>query len=451
MVSKQRPLFAAISFLLVFIFLFSALSSISYGDTQYKPSVEINSEAVYLADINGNVLYEQNADQRVYPAEMTQIMTAIVVIENIDSVGGWDTPATFTSAMQNYLYENRAYTVLSGLAAGEELTADQAFHALMVASGYDAAMTLAGLISGGSQEAFVELMNAKARELGAKDTNFTNCHGLHDTAHYTTAHDMYLIARYALSLEKFAETSALTRYDSGETSYNENLAWNTTNFLMVSGNIHYYAPVTGLKTGFTAEAGRGVVSSASQDGFTYIQVDMGAPFEKLDDTYDLSLVDAKNLYVWAFTEFQTKTIVEYGDQTAEVPLELAWEKDHLQLMAGERFVALLPASVDVASIEKQYDLPDYVEAPISEGDPIGTMTLLSAGKVLGTVPILAAEDVPMSEGLYALNALGKMTRSFWFKFIVTFIIVVIALYIALMIIRNHNRKKYGSIKNRKKI
>lgn len=439
----------AAAFVMLAVFILAPYTA--YAQSTYTPSVEISSSAVYMADTSGNVLYEQNADQRMYPAELTQIMTAIIVIENIDGVGGWEAEATFTASMQNYLYENRGATVLTGLAAGEVLSADQLFHAMVIASGYDAAMALAGLICDGDQDAFVELMNAKARELGASDTNFTNCHGLHDTAHYTTAHDMYLIANYAMTLDKFVETVALRSYNSGPTSYNENLLWNTDNGLMASGNVHYYAPVTGIKAGYTQEAGRNIVSSASQDGFTYIQVDMGAPYELKDDTYNLALVDAKNLYMWAFTEFQVKTVVEYGEQIGEVPLELAWEKDYLQLMVGERYVALLPSSVDVSSITYEYDLPEYVEAPVEKGDEIGTLKLVSAGEVIGSVPLLAAESVAMSEGLYALNAALEMTRSFWFKFIVVLIIVIIGLYITLMIVRNRNRRKYGNIRHNKKI
>jgi len=446
---NRRAISLMAAFIMIAVFIMSPYTA--YAESQYTPSVDINSEAVYLADTNGNVLYEKNSDQRMYPAELTQVMTAIVVIENIDKVGGWDAEATFTTSMQNYLYENRGATILSGLAAGEVLTADQLFHAMVISSGYDAAMALAGLICDGDQEAFVELMNEKAHELGANDTNFTNCHGLHDTAHYTTAHDMYLIANYAMTLDKFTETVALTSYNSGPTNYNENLLWNTDNGLMASGNVHYYAPVTGIKVGYTQEAGRNVVSSASQDGFTYIQVDMGAPFELQDDTYNLALVDAKNLYMWAFTEFQVKTVVEYGEQIGEVPLQLAWEKDYLQLMVGERFVALLPSSVDVSSITYEYDLPEYVDAPVEKGDEIGTLKLVSAGEVIGTVPLLAAESVAMSDGLYALNAALEMTRSFWFKFIVVLILVIIALYVALMVIRNHNRKKYGNIRHNKKV
>lgn len=418
-----------------------------FAATKYQPSFEINCESVYLADENGNVLFEQNSEQRMYPAELVQIMTAIVVIENIESVGGWEAQAAYEMSTQNFLYENRHGIISTGMLAGYVFTADELFHAMVIASGYDAAMTLAKLIAG-SQDAFVELMNTKAKEIGAKNTNFTNCHGLHDTANYTTAYDMYLISKYAMGLEKFRETVSKKSYTCEESDTHKKLTWNTDNGLLASGNIHYYSPVIGIKAGYSSEIGRNVASYAEYEGFAYYQIDMGAPFE-LDEGYNLALYDAKQLYNWAFTEFEVKTIVEAGSQIAEVPLELAWQKDHLQLMIGETYRALLPLDIDVASISYEYVLPDSVEAPIEKGEPIGKLNLVHSGEIIGSVDLVSAEDVEQSDLLSGLKNFSDMTRSFWFKFIVVIIFVLIALYVALMIIRNYNKRKYGNFKKRK--
>ncbi len=398
----------------------------AFAATKYQPSFEINCESVYLADENGNVLFEQNSEQRMYPSELVQVMTAIIVIENIDAVGGWGAEAAYEMSTQNFLYENRHGIISTGMLAKNVFTADELFHAMVIASGYDAAMTLAKLIAG-SQDAFVELMNQKAMELGAKNTNFTNCHGLHDTANYTTAYDMYLISQYAMSLDKFRETVAKTSYTCEETDTHKKLVWNTNNGLLASGNIHYYSPVIGIKSGYSSEIGRNVVSYAEYEGFSYYQVNMGAPFE-LDEGYNLALFDAKQLYNWAFTEFEVKTIVEAGAQVCEVPLELAWQKDHLKLVIGDTFRTLLPIDIDVSSIAYEYDLPESVEAPIAKGEAIGKLNLVHSGEVIGSVPLVSAEDVEQSELLSGLKNFSDMTRSFWFKFIVVVIFILIALY-----------------------
>ena len=438
----------ALSLILAVVMALSCCVS-AFAATKYQPSFEVNCESVYLADENGNVLFEQNPEQRMYPAELVQIMTAIVVIENIDAVGGWGAEAAYEMSTQNFLYENRHGIISTGMLAGYVFTADELFHAMVIASGYDAAMTLAKLIAG-SQDAFVELMNQKAMEIGARNTNFTNCHGLHDTANYTTAYDMYLISKYAMSLDKFRETVAKKSYTCEETDTHKKLIWNTDNGLIASGNVHYYSPVTGIKSGYSAEIGRNVSSYAEYEGFAYYQVNMGAPFE-LDEGYNLALYDAKQLYNWAFTEFEVKTIVEAGSQVGEVPLELAWQKDHLQLMIGETYRTLLPIEIDVASIEYQYDLPESVEAPIEKGDVIGKLNFRHAGEVIGSVDLVSAEDVEQSDLLSGLKNFSDMTRSFWFKFIVIMLFILIALYVALMIIRNYNKKKYGNFKKRRRL
>ena len=438
----------ALSLILAVVMALSCCVS-AFAATKYQPSFEVNCESVYLADENGNVLFEQNPEQRMYPAELVQIMTAIVVIENIDAVGGWGAEAAYEMSTQNFLYENRHGIISTGMLAGYVFTADELFHAMVIASGYDAAMTLAKLIAG-SQDAFVELMNQKAMEIGARNTNFTNCHGLHDTANYTTAYDMYLISKYAMSLDKFRETVAKKSYTCEETDTHKKLIWNTDNGLIASGNVHYYSPVTGIKSGYSAEIGRNVSSYAEYEGFAYYQVNMGAPFE-LDEGYNLALYDAKQLYNWAFTEFEVKTIVEAGSQVGEVPLELAWQKDHLQLMIGETYRTLLPIEIDVASIEYQYDLPESVEAPIEKGEVIGKLNFRHAGEVIGSVDLVSAEDVEQSDLLSGLKNFSDMTRSFWFKFIVIMLFILIALYVALMIIRNYNKKKYGNFKKRRRL
>ncbi len=437
-----------ISFILAIIMALSCCIT-SFAATKYQPSFDINCEAVYLADENGNVLFEQNSTQRMYPAELVQIMTAIIVIENIDSVGGWEAEAAYEMSTQNFLYENRNGIISTGMLAGNVFTADQLFHCMVIASGYDAAMTLAKLIAG-SQDAFVELMNAKAAQIGATNTNFTNCHGLHDTANYTTAYDMYLISKYAMSLDKFRETVEKTSYTCEATDSHSKLIWNTNNGLLSNGNIHYYSPVKGIKSGYSSEIGRNVASYAEYEGFAYYQIDMGAPFE-LDEGYNLALYDAKQLYNWAFTEFEVKTIVEAGSQIGEVPLELAWQKDHLKLAIGETYRALLPVDIDVSSIVYEQKLPESVEAPIEKGEKVGTLELYHSGELIGSVPLVSMEDVEQSELLSGLKNFSDMTRSFWFKFIVIMFFILIALYIALMIIRNYNKRKYGNFKKRRRL
>lgn len=429
-----------VSFIIAMVFVLS-IPTATHAAMQYTPSVELSSDSIYLVDENGLVLYEKNATQRMYPLELNQIMTAIITIEHIEEVGGWEATATYNMSTQNYLYDHRNEVVLSGMLSGYTFTADELFHALIIASGYDAAITLSKLIAG-SQEAFVELMNEKAADIGAKDTNFTNCTGLHDTANYTTAYDMYLISKYAMGLDKFHETVAKKTFTCAANDSHKELIWNSNNSLLFSGNIHYYSPVKGIKVGFNKEIGRNIVSYAENEDFSYFQICLGAPYE-LDNGYNRAMVDTKNLYMWAFTEFEIKTLVEKGAQVAEVPLELAWQKDTLKLSVGETFKTLLPIDIDTSSISYEYDIPESVEAPITEGEKIGSLNLLLAGEKIGSIPLVATESVEQSDLLSGLKGLSDLTHSFWFKLIIVFIIVVILLYTTIMVIRNYNQRKYS--------
>lgn len=440
-----------VALVLAMIFLLS-FSPVAFAEMKYTPNYDIYSQSVYLIDENGLVLYEKNPHQRMYPLELTQVMTAIIAIENIDKVGGWETTAKYDMTTQNYLYDNRNGTILCGMLSGYEFTAEELFNAMIITSGYDASMLLATIITGEkdpSKAAFVAMMNEKAQEIGAKDTNFANCHGLHDTANYTTAYDMYLICKYAMGLEKFRETVKKSNYTCEETDTHPKLIWNTNNGLIVSGSVHYYSPVQGIKAGYSKDIDcRNVASYAEYEDFAYYQVCLGAPFE-LDNGYNRAMVDTKNLYMWAFTEFEIKTLVEAGSQVAEVPLELAWQKDSLKLQIGSTFKSLLPVDIDVSSISYQYDIPESVEAPIDQGEKIGSMQLLLAGETIGTVPLVAAESVEQSDILSALKNISDITHSFWFKLIFVILIIIVLLYVALMIVRNYNHKKYANYKKRK--
>ena len=253
-----------------------------------------------------------------------------------------------------------------------------------------------------------------------------------------------------MGLDKYREVVQKTSYTCEATDTHKQLIWSSENGLMKRDSVHYYSPVVGGKIGYNSEIGRNVASYAEYEGFSYYQIDLGAPYE-LDNGYNQALVDAKNLYMWAFTEFEVKTIVEGGSQIAEVPLELAWQKNHLNLMIGETYRALLPTDIAVSSISYEFDVPESVEAPITKGEEIGTLKLVLAGEIIGTVPLVAAEDVEQSDLLSGLKSFSNMTHSFWFKFIIITIIILIGLYIALMIIRNYNHRKYGNFKRKKRL
>jgi len=239
------------------------------------------AEAAALFALNNNeVLYAKNIHERMYPASLTKVMTALVALEN----GRLDQTLTATSAVN--ITESGA--VLCGLKSGDTMTLDQALRILLVYSANDVAMLIAENI-GGSVDHFVEMMNDKARELGATNTNFMNPHGLTDLNHYTTVYDLYLIFNAAVKYDTFNEIIHMSNYQtvyySGEGTAKE-FNKQTSN-LFLKGNYQPPANVTviGGKTGTTNAAGNCLMLySRDENGSPYISIILRA--EGLEALYE---------------------------------------------------------------------------------------------------------------------------------------------------------------------
>ena len=296
----------------------------------------------------------------------------------------------------------------------------------------------------------------KAKELGAVNSHFVNAHGLDDPNHYTTPHDMALIYQEALKNPVFKEICGSSRYTIDGTNMRDTFTLVSTNYMMENGSKYYNPYVTGVKTGTTDEAGRCLISTATKDGYTYLTVVMGAPQtdENGNELADnLAFVYTNNLLDWAFYTFRVKTLVEAGEHIQELPLRLVWGQDYIPLATGESFSALIPADIDSTSVQiiPNDDLPDYVKAPITEGEKLGTATVVLSGENIGTIDLIAGESHEANMLLSILDTIGSIFQSFWFKFFFALVIILVIGYIVLMIIRNHNRKKYKAIKQRRKL
>jgi len=325
----------------------------------------------------------------------------------------------------------------------------------MLQSGNEAAMTIADHV-GGSQEGFVEMMNARAAQLGARDTNFTNATGLPDSAMVTTVRDMAIITRHAMDLPGFMDIATAVSYTASPTNQSPRLEWGTTIHMQIPGNTLFYPYLSGIKTGTTPQAGRNFVSSASRDGFSYLLVVMGAPFINPETGAQFNthyaFADTRNIYDWAFGTFSVMPLIERGRRIHEVPLRLNANQDFLPLEAGERFSALMARNADLGeSLEMTFDLPDWVDAPVSRGDHIGYVSLSLYGREVGRVELLAAETIGASRHLVLLDNAGDIMSSFWFRFGLIFVVLLIIGYTTLMVVRNRNRRRRGGFHPRRRI
>ncbi|MBP1557964.1 MAG: D-alanyl-D-alanine carboxypeptidase [Oscillospiraceae bacterium] len=418
----------------------------------YTPDFDLQSETVLLLNMDtGKVMYEKNADARVYPASLTKIMTAILALENVEDLDG--TKVALKQYIQDMLYGKNAS--LGGILLGEEVSMRGLLYASMLQSANEASLMIGDYLGDGSLTQFAEMMNDKAKELGCTGTNFVNPNGLHDENHYTTARDMAKIAAYAMQNPEFVEIVNTVSMDIGPTNKHEQLVEITTNKVIVPSSIYYNPAVSGIKTGTLDEAGRCFVSTATKDGFTYLLVLMGAPFYNEDGTFMETMInfeETNKLYDWVFDSFKVKTVMEKGRYIADVPVRLSYEKDVVGLVADARLTALIPADVETSSVQLVPTLPESIDAPVKKGDKVGSVKLVLAGEELGEVDLVANESVEMSKILYYYDQAMELLDSFWAKFAILFVALLVVAYIALMILMNkHNRKRRMNQKRRRNL
>ena len=207
----------------------------------------VEAESVVLMDVDyGVTLYEKNAHQKQYPASITKIMTALLTVENANL----SDVVTFS---ETAVYGIEPGSSHIGIDVGEQLTVEQSLYGLMLASANEVAMGLAEHVAG-SVEAFVDMMNQRAQELGCKDTHFVNPHGLHDENHYTTAYDMALIAKAAYQNRTFRGITGTAQYEIPATNMEEETRYLVNNQKLLSTDEWYYLGCRGGKTGFTDQA-----------------------------------------------------------------------------------------------------------------------------------------------------------------------------------------------------
>lgn len=432
-------------------------SSVTASAAVFNIGFETNSAAVELVNLDTNtVVYQKNADARREPASTTKIMTFIVASEHIKDLDG--TKITVSKAVVDKLLGTGSS--LSGIKENDQLTATQLLNCMLVPSGNDAALVLADYVGGGNVDAFVDMMNQKAQELGCKGTHFTNPHGLHDDNHYTTAHDLYLITKYAMSLPHFTEITSQTRYNYkpvGGPDAGKQRTLATTNYLIdknLLGGGYYYQYAKGIKTGHTDESGYCLVSSATAEGYSYLCIALGAP--DVDATGKTiakrgEMLDSAALYRWAFKNLELKPIINGEDSIGEIKLNYAWNKDKLLLVAEKNYSAMLPSNVTPSSVIITKHIPTSVDAPIKKGQVIGTATLSYAGQNLTTVNLVASESVERSEVLHTADTVKSIFTSIWFLVIAGIIVFLVVIYIILALIYNRKKKNLRKVKKYRKM
>ncbi len=413
-----------------FLYIFTPINASAYEAT----GLDITAKAGMLISLDTDeILYENNIDKKVYPASITKIMTAVLMLES----DKWNPEAKVKinkACLDVVLGTGLSVSLLE---EGEEFTQLDLLYTVLLSS-YGDCTYLAAELFGGSYDNFVKMMNDKATELGLTGTHYSNPVGLHEEETYTTVRDTYTLTKYALQYEHFKTVTSASRYRF-TTTKGTNRTLSTTNFLLDKNTNYWYQYASGVKTGYTDVAGRCLVSTASYNGYNYMCILFGctnSPSKRYDFT------ETKELYRWAFNNFSYKEVADSDEPVCEIPVELSMETDFVPLYFKEPFVTILPNGADDSTlVMKNTFISETVDAPIKKGDVLGYSEIYYAEKVIGKVDLVAGNDVEKSFWLSVVRHIKDFFTSSYMKIIYIVIALVIVGFLLMCIYLNRGKKK----------
>ncbi len=411
------------------------------------PSFEtLSCKAALLVDAdNQTVLYDQGGSNRVSPADTVKIMTALLTLEAIDR-------GELSLTDQVSITD----TILSGvsspdLKSGEVVTVEQLLNLLMLTSQDEAGYALANTVAG-SNEAFVQRMNARAAELGCTNSNFVSPNGTQNSQQYSTCYDMYRISAEAMKSTVFQNIVAQGSYTLPETNQSDSRFYYNGNYLVSDRKAtdYNYTYATGIKVGSNYEAGSCLVGSASYNGRTLIAIVMGAT-DSVDELgnvirpgYDM----AADLFRYGFVQFYPIQIASAGELVSQAAVTMGKDSDVVLLATANEVRIPLVCGLSKEDFSRELILPNSVQAPVSTGDVIGQMNFLYNGTVYASVDLVAMTNIDLSVS----EQTRSMIAAFFGNPIVKVLIVLIVLVIVVLgliiltniITRNRSRKQQRS-------
>lgn len=346
---------------------------IPFGSVKAE-ELAMNAKSAILIDAKtGEILFEKNSHEKIAPASMTKMMSMLVIVEAIeDGVLNWNDTVTVS---ENASSMGGSQILLE---TGEQMKVKDLFKGVAVASGNDAVVALAEATYGTVDE-FVKKMNEKTLELNLKDTNFKNPHGLDDANHYSSAHDMAMIAKELVKHKKVLEFTSI---------YEDYLRKGTNReFWLVNTNklVRFYNGVDGLKTGYTKEAGYCLTATASKNDMRLIAVAMGEPTSALRNSEISSMLD------YGFAQYKSTIIINQNKTIKEVNVEKAKTKK-VEIIPVDDVSILTKKTDKIGNITYSVKL-DKVVAPIKKGNIVGKLLVKEDGKKIKEVNLTVKKDI----------------------------------------------------------
>ncbi len=490
----------------VILALSMALPSFAQGYVMPEDS-PVTAQSAYFFNLDtGAVVLDFNSDEQRDIASLTKLMTALLLIENIDDLDG----TIITSPSSIYVSPiTNSNSSTADIYPNEQVTARSLLYGILLPSGNEAAQIAAYYLGGENSENFYVMMNERAAQLGCTNTNFTNPHGLQGLEYdnYSSAKDLALIAAKCWEYDIFREVVGTESYnmpftnihtyaqnpDSPDTAYT---IYNTNSMLRDTNTAVYRDYIKGMKTGATTAAGRTFASVAvNDDGETYIGIVLGSPYNNSPEGFSYSFHDTAFIYDWIFDNFSVQQPVQKVQPISEVAVELSSQTDVLSLLPAQDFEIVLPTDgseyaqqldVQIQEIEQairearqeaandgidldseeneaieqqinpilpdtlmyEFNIPESVDAPIKQGDVIGSFTISMNGNVLDEIDLVASQDVNRNFLLFLVDWVGGFFESLYFRVVIGLTILYI---LVLVVIVKLMQVKYinGSPRRRK--
>ena len=384
--------------------------------------------AILIESTTGKILYSKNANQKMYPASTTKIMTAILTLENCDL-------SDIVTVSHNAIFSVPVGYSNANLQEGEELTVEQLLNVLLIPSANDAAFALAEHIAG-SVDAFSDMMNKKAEEIGCKNTHFVNPNGIHNENHYSTAYDLALIGNYAMKFDTYRKITTTVTYTLPATNkyHKEDRIFSNTNDLIKSSSTYYYPYITGGKTGYTDAALNCIVTTAQKNDMELTVVILHD--ERVNGLNTRSL-DCKSLFEYGFDNYIIDTIVSKGTVEKNINIDNGTvNSKNLDLIIDKDVTAVVPINFDSTTLTPNIVLNEDIKAPIHEGDVLGTVSYYINNETY-SANLVAAHSVAEHQIILTLIELISIT------------LFLIILSKFLKHINNKKRKKRSNKGNKK--
>lgn len=357
--------------ILIFIFLILFIPIRVYGE---ELNLAENAKSAILIEAStGEILYQKNANERLAPASMTKIMSLILIMENIENGNLKWNDIVVVSKNASSMGGSQIF-----LETNEMMTVEDLVKGICIASGNDATVALAEKIAG-TEKAFVKLMNDKAKNLGLKNTNFVNATGLDAEGHYSSAHDMSVMARELVRHEKILEFSSI---------YEDYLRKNTAKkFWLVNTNrlVKFYSYIDGLKTGYTGDAGYCLTATGKKNDMRLISVVMG------EENTDNRTTDTLAMLDYGFNMYSIDKVISKDDSLGEVKINLG-DEEKVSVRVKNDITILNNNQKEKKNVTYEIKI-DKINAPVKKGDTVGSVKLYEDGRYMYSEEITVVNNI----------------------------------------------------------